>query len=49
MGCFGYAIFGYPVIAALVDTVVLRVLADQKELYGRQKIGVPIGFASSVF
>ncbi|KAG1470270.1 hypothetical protein G6F56_002779 [Rhizopus delemar] len=49
IGCFGYAFFGYPVIAALVDTVVLRVLADQKDLYGRQKIGVPIGFASSVF
>lgn len=48
-GCFGYAFFGYPVIAALVDTVILRVLADQKDLYGRQKIGVPIGFASSVF
>jgi hypothetical protein len=48
-GCFGYAFFGYPVIAALVDSVILRVLADQKDLYGRQKIGVPIGFASSVF
>lgn len=36
-------------IAALVDTVILRVLADRKDLYGRQKIGVPIGFASSVF
>lgn len=49
IGCFGYAFFGYPVIAALVDTVILRVLADKKDLYGRQKIGVPIGFASSVF
>lgn len=48
-GCIGYAFFGYPVIAALVDSVILRVLADQKDLYGRQKIGVPIGFASSVF
>lgn len=49
LGCFGYAFFGYPVIAALVDSVILRVLADKKDLYGRQKIGVPIGFASSVF
>lgn len=49
IGCFGYAFFGYPVIAALVDSVIFRVLADQKDLYGRQKIGVPIGFASSVF
>lgn len=49
VGCFGYAFFGYPVIAALVDAVILRVLADKKDLYGRQKIGVPIGFASSVF
>ncbi|KAI8335246.1 major facilitator superfamily domain-containing protein [Choanephora cucurbitarum] len=49
MGCFGYAFFGYPVIAALVDAVTLRVLAERKDLYGRQKIGVPIGFASSVF
>ncbi|KAI8066956.1 major facilitator superfamily domain-containing protein [Gilbertella persicaria] len=49
MGCFGYAFFGYPVIAVLVDAVILRVLADRKDLYGRQKIGVPIGFASSVF
>ncbi|GAA5810170.1 hypothetical protein MFLAVUS_003589 [Mucor flavus] len=49
IGCFGYAFFGYPVIAALVDTVILRVLAERKDLYGRQKIGVPIGFASSVF
>ena len=49
LGCFGYAFFGYPVIAALVDAVILRVLSDQKDLYGRQKIGVPIGFATSVF
>lgn len=49
LGCFGYAFFGYPVIAALVDSLILRVLADKKDLYGRQKIGVPIGFASSVF
>lgn len=49
LGCFGYAFFGYPVIAALVDSVILRVLAEKKDLYGRQKIGVPIGFASSVF
>jgi hypothetical protein len=49
VGCFGYAFFGYPVIAALVDAVILRVLADKKDLYGRQKIGVPIGFASSIF
>ncbi|KAI9259181.1 major facilitator superfamily domain-containing protein [Helicostylum pulchrum] len=49
IGCFGYAFFGYPVIVALVDTVILRVLAERKDLYGRQKIGVPIGFASSVF
>ncbi|KAL7320888.1 hypothetical protein PS15m_000731 [Mucor circinelloides] len=49
MGCFGYAFFGYPIIAALVDTVILRVLANRKDLYGRQKIGVPIGFATSVF
>ncbi|KAI8350364.1 major facilitator superfamily domain-containing protein [Blakeslea trispora] len=49
IGCFGYAFFGYPVIAALVDAITLRVLADRKDLYGRQKIGVPIGFASSVF
>ncbi|KAK4517049.1 FK506-binding protein 5 [Mucor velutinosus] len=49
MGCFGYAFFGYPIIAALVDTVILRVLAHRKDLYGRQKIGVPIGFATSVF
>ncbi|CEP16056.1 hypothetical protein [Parasitella parasitica] len=49
IGCFGYAFFGYPVIAALVDTVILRVLANRKDLYGRQKIGVPIGFATSVF
>lgn len=49
IGCFGYAFFGYPIIAALVDTVILRVLANRKDLYGRQKIGVPIGFATSVF
>lgn len=49
LGCFGYAFFGYPVIAALVDSVILRVLAEKKDLYGRQKIGVPIGFASAVF
>ncbi|KAI8640363.1 major facilitator superfamily domain-containing protein [Parasitella parasitica] len=49
IGCFGYAFFGYPVIAALVDTVILRVLANRRDLYGRQKIGVPIGFATSVF
>jgi MFS family permease len=49
LGCFGYAFFGYPIIAALVDTVILRVLAHRKDLYGRQKIGVPIGFATSVF
>ncbi|KAI7900817.1 major facilitator superfamily domain-containing protein [Cokeromyces recurvatus] len=48
--CFGYAFFGYPVIAAIVDTVILKVLGDRKdELYGKQKIGVPIGFALSVF
>ncbi|KAI8880550.1 MFS general substrate transporter [Backusella circina FSU 941] len=48
--CFGYAFFGYPVIAALVDAVVFRVLGDQRErLYGRQKMCVPVGFASSVF
>ncbi|KAI9470850.1 MAG: major facilitator superfamily domain-containing protein [Benjaminiella poitrasii] len=47
--CFGYAFFGFPVIAALVDTVILKALANRKDLYGRQKIGVPIGFAISVF
>ncbi|KAI9259182.1 major facilitator superfamily domain-containing protein [Helicostylum pulchrum] len=49
IGCFGYAFFGHPVIVALVNTVTLRVLAERKDLYGRQKIGMPIGFASSIF
>ncbi|KAG0189593.1 hypothetical protein DFQ28_003238 [Apophysomyces sp. BC1034] len=33
----------------MVDSVTLMVLGDQKELYGRQKVGCPIGFGIAVF
>lgn len=50
--CFGYAFFGYPVIGTMVDSVTLRVLGNnrkKKQLYGRQKLGAPIGIGVSVF
>ncbi|KAI9306411.1 major facilitator superfamily domain-containing protein [Cunninghamella echinulata] len=43
LGCFGWSWFGYPVIASFVDS------GDYKELYGRQKIGCPIGYGLSIF
>ncbi|KAI9031900.1 major facilitator superfamily domain-containing protein [Phycomyces nitens] len=49
LGCFGYAFFGYPMISAMVDCVTLRALGDDKALYGRQKIGCPIGVSSAIF
>ncbi|KAL0084002.1 major facilitator superfamily domain-containing protein [Phycomyces blakesleeanus] len=49
LGCFGYAFCGYPMISAMVDCVTLRALGDDKALYGRQKIGCPIGVSSAIF
>lgn len=49
LSCFGYAFFGYPIIVAIVDSLIFKILAEKKELFGRQKVGLPIGFASSVF
>ncbi|ORY93364.1 major facilitator superfamily domain-containing protein [Syncephalastrum racemosum] len=47
---FGFAFFGYPIIATMVDSITLRVLGDRKEqLYGRQKAFGPLGFGGSVF
>lgn len=47
---FGYAFFGYPIIATMVDSITLRVLSDRKEqLYGRQKAFGPLGFGGAVF
>ncbi|CAO3617634.1 unnamed protein product [Cunninghamella blakesleeana] len=49
IGCFGWSWFGYPVIASFVDSVTFLILGDYKELYGRQKIGCPIGYGLSIF
>ncbi|KAI7869195.1 major facilitator superfamily domain-containing protein [Spinellus fusiger] len=49
LGCFGYSFCGYPMVAAMVDCVTLRALGEDKALYGRQKIGCPIGVSTSVF
>lgn len=49
IGCLGYAFFGYPIIIAIVDALIFKVLGDRKDLFGRQKMGTPIGFASAVF
>ncbi|CAO3592027.1 unnamed protein product [Absidia cylindrospora] len=49
LGNFGFSWFGYPVIAAMVDSVTFLVLGDFKELYGQQKTGCPIGYGLSVF
>ncbi|KAI8081601.1 major facilitator superfamily domain-containing protein [Halteromyces radiatus] len=49
LGCFGFSWFGYPVIAAMVDSVTFLVLGDYKELYGQQKTGCPVGYGLSVF
>lgn len=50
VGYLGYAFFGYPVIGIMTDSATLYVLGDRKqELYGKQKMGTPIGFGLSVF
>ncbi|KAI8066513.1 major facilitator superfamily domain-containing protein [Gongronella butleri] len=49
VGNFGFSWFGYPIIAAAVDTVIFMVLGDNKALYGQQKIGCPIGYGLAVF
>ncbi|KAI9496315.1 major facilitator superfamily domain-containing protein [Zychaea mexicana] len=50
IGCLGYAFFGYPIIGTCVDCATLRVLGDRKQqLYGKMKMGCPVGFGLSVF